>query len=79
LSVSTSAAVYLALSFVFPVPITPASQPNVSETFEYLANKEGFYDEDLPWDVTATATENTRDVSISDDNSSVKGEKGIRV
>ncbi|KAJ7895693.1 NCS1 nucleoside transporter [Mycena leptocephala] len=79
LSVSTSAAVYLALSFVFPVPITPASQPNVSEPFEYLANKEGFYDEDLPWDVTATATETPRDVSISDDNSSVKGEKGIRV
>ncbi|KAJ7857292.1 NCS1 family nucleobase:cation symporter-1 [Mycena olivaceomarginata] len=75
LSVSTSAAVYLALSLVFPVPIIPPSRSSATEPFEYLANKEGFYDEDLPWDVTAAAGEAPRDVSISDDNSSVKGEK----
>jgi len=79
LSVSTSGAIYLALSFVFPVPITPASRPNATEAFEYLANQEGFYDEDLPWDVTVTAKETQRDVSISDDSSSVKGGKENRV
>ncbi|KAJ7487789.1 allantoin transport [Mycena latifolia] len=76
LSVSTSAAVYVVLSLVFPVPITPASRSNVTESYEYLANKEGFYDEDLPWDVTASGVDTpTRDVSISDDGTSEKGDK----
>ncbi|KAJ6484366.1 allantoin transport [Mycena vitilis] len=75
LSVSASAAVYLALSLMFPVPITPASRVNATETFEYLAKKEGFYDEDLPWDVTAVETSTVEEVFISDDGSSVKGEK----
>lgn len=75
MSVSASAGVYYALSLLFPVPITPASRANDTEPFEYLANKEGFYDEDLPWDVTATGVETPRDASISDDSSSkLKGD-----
>lgn len=71
----STAAVYVVLSLVFPVPITPASRPNAIESFEYLANKEGFYDEDLPWDVTASSVETSRHDSISDDSSSDGGEK----
>ncbi|KAJ7512099.1 allantoin transport [Mycena galericulata] len=78
LSVSMSAAVYIILSLLFPVPITPASRTNLIEPYEYLANKEGFYDEDLPWDVTAIEVDTRRRrESISDDGSSDKfeGEK----
>ncbi|KAJ7432904.1 allantoin transport [Mycena galericulata] len=78
LSVAMSAAVYIILSLLFPVPITPASRTNLIEPYEYLANKEGFYDEDLPWDVTAIGVDTRRrHESISDDGSSDKfeGEK----
>ncbi|KAF7289918.1 hypothetical protein MIND_01366700 [Mycena indigotica] len=52
LSVLSSGITYLVLSYLFPVPITPS--PTARLPFEYLANKEGFFDEDLPWDVTAS-------------------------
>ncbi|KAJ7755336.1 permease for cytosine/purines, uracil, thiamine, allantoin-domain-containing protein [Mycena maculata] len=78
LSVSMSAVVYTILSLVFPVPITPASRPNATEPFEYLSNKEGFYDEDLPWDVTATAATPRRE-SISGDSSSDREKDEIHV
>lgn len=72
---ATSAAVYIVLSLIFPVPLTPASRP-AAESYEWLSNKEGFYDEDLPWDVTATGVDTPRSGSISDDSSSThKGEK----
>ncbi|KAJ7096695.1 permease for cytosine/purines, uracil, thiamine, allantoin-domain-containing protein [Mycena belliarum] len=81
LSVSTSAVIYLALSFIFPVPTTPASRPNTTKPFEYLANREGFYDEDLPWDVTASGADPpTRVVSITtnDDGASEDGDKNLK-
>ncbi|KAJ7207149.1 NCS1 family nucleobase:cation symporter-1 [Mycena pura] len=64
LSVISSAVVYVGLSVVFPVPIT---RSGVSEGFEYLANREGFYDEDVPWDVTRVTSATP---SMSEDNGS---------
>ncbi|KAJ7637179.1 allantoin transport [Roridomyces roridus] len=76
LSVATSAVVYTVLSLVFPIPITPASRPEV-QGYEWLTNKEGFFDEDLPWDVTADDWEKpeTRTASVSEESDSIEKEK----
>nr|GAT43907.1 predicted protein [Mycena chlorophos]GAT43908.1 predicted protein [Mycena chlorophos] len=74
LSVFSSGAIYLALSYAFPVPIAPEERREMKPLpFEYLADKEGFFDEDLPWDVRAISggrVSESQAPSVNDETSS---------
>lgn len=49
LSVTASGAVYMILTYFFPVPIIPGKDTSSPLKWEYLANQDGFLDVDLPW------------------------------
>ncbi|CAK5272608.1 unnamed protein product [Mycena citricolor] len=75
LSVVASGTTHYVLNRLFPVPIAPRDRPSGAQPFEYLAKKEGFYDEDLPWDVTAGPATIVDTPSVSDEDSVKKFEE----
>ncbi|KAF7323953.1 hypothetical protein MKEN_00616800 [Mycena kentingensis (nom. inval.)] len=72
LSVSASACTFLALSYALPVPLAPPPHETAKLPFEFLADKEGFFDEDLPWGVSAAVARRSPRESTSEESSEME-------